>query len=225
MPYYSLAQQDVLDLVSEAITKWHPDLVEAKVAFGVLMAFSKNEKPAVTHGGYGARATVRIIGIKDRLTKKYDAEILIDAELWSQNRREHNIALIDHELSHVGVKRTKPKKVKKKAMVHGDDEEMNEVRERQEEEGRGEIMKDDLGRPQLRLNKGDWNGGDGFSAVVQRHGHYAPEVENADALRARVELALTDGGHAVVPAQAGKLTIPPDQPIGVFNPDQDSVAV
>jgi len=192
---YWVAPAEVKNLVADTMTKWHPDLVEAKVKIGILMAANPNsDKPAVSHRGHAARATVRIVPLKDRVTKQYDAEILIDADNWQKSRAEHHYALIDHELSHVAIKRAKPKKKAQKRRPDDDDDMLDDNMEgeerEQEQEDKGEIILDDLGRPVLKLVKGDWDGGDGFVDVVARHGDYAPEVENADAVQARLNSAL-----------------------------------
>jgi hypothetical protein len=53
---------------------------------------------------------------------------------------------------------------------------------------------DDIGRPKLRLKKGDWNAGDGFRDVVARHGDHAAEFENIRRAYAVACEAKTEGG-------------------------------
>jgi hypothetical protein len=147
---YWKADQQVNDLIATVIHKYHSELGKANVRIGTLMSF--NEKaPPVKHGGYQAYATVRIISLKDRVTKDHDVEMCIDAEAWKQFTSMQKEALIDHELSHIKCK-------KKKA--RGPDGKPIET---------DELMFDDLSRPLLKLIKADWNVGDGFADVVSRH--------------------------------------------------------
>lgn len=143
-----MAGPEVMDLVREAKGQWHPDLIEARAEIGVILS-SSEDGPAVTLGGYPCQATMRVIGAKDRLSKKYDAEMEIDEGNWDSLTRAQRLALVDHELSHLSV-------VRKCGM----------------------IQKDYLGRPKLKCKGGDWNAGDGFAAVVSRHGDNAAEFTN-----------------------------------------------
>src|SRR5207237_2850403 len=93
--------------------------------------------PAIKHHGSPARATIKVVALKDRLTKGYDAELLIDEAEYNQMRPEHINALIDHELCHLALALKK-----------------------------GKIVLDDLGRPRLKTIAADWDAGDGFAAVV-----------------------------------------------------------
>lgn len=151
---YSLADPDVLNDLARVVERWHQPLADAEVKWGVLMA-ANDSGPAVKHGGYPAAASVRIVPLKDRLTKGYDAEIVIDLVWWERARQKHRTALLDHEVSHVTL-----------ATVAKDSE------------GNTHVGRDDLGRPKLKLAKGDWSAGDGFEAVCRRHGEWAVEFEN-----------------------------------------------
>ncbi len=53
--------------------------------------------------------------------------------------------------------------------------------------------RDDLGRPKLKVVPADWNGGDGFKAVVARHGEAAIEYENARRVASIAEAAHDPG--------------------------------
>ena len=50
-----------------------------------------------------------------------------------------------------------------------------------------------MGRPKLKIKLGDWNAGDGFKVVVERHGDYANEVvqlKKVNALVAEAKITL-----------------------------------
>lgn len=158
---YQQAEGDVLKVLNEAIEKWHQPLKEAGVEIGVLMA-TNEAGAAVKHGGYPAFATVKIVSLKDRVLKKCDAEILIDQYEWDQMKPQHRLAVVDHELTHIELAK---------------------------EPLSSRIILDDLGRPKLKTRKGDWNGGDGFAEIVERHGDYSAEVENSRRVAAMIEKA------------------------------------
>lgn len=160
---YTLGDERVQQAIAEVMRSCHEELHAAGVKIGVLMAHNP-EGPAVKHHGSPARATIKVIPLKDRLTKGYDAELLIDQAEYDIMRPAHLNALIDHELSHLAV-------VVKL----------------------GAVQRDDLGRPKLRAVPGDWDAGDGFASVVARHGDYASEFENLRRAMARAELAKAEG--------------------------------
>ena len=173
MTTYQLADIDTLDLVRRVMQRSHGPLFEAAVQVGVLMA-SNPDGPAVKHGGYAAFATIKIVGLKDRVTKQYDAEMLIDESEWNQFREGHRTALIDHELSHLTLVKLSPK----------------ELRAARSEDSNAPWWKlDDLGRPKLKTVPGDWNAGDGFKEVVQRHGDFAIEYLNLQSAKAKADAA------------------------------------
>lgn len=144
---YTQADDATMSLLNKTIADFHPDLKKHEVIVGVLIA-ANPEGPAVKHAGYAAAAKIKVVPLKDRLTKGYDAELVIDHDHWKDSRREHKIALLDHELSHIEVARTRV----------------------------GGVKLDDLGRPKLKLLPGDIVQSDGFREVIKRHGEYAPEV-------------------------------------------------
>jgi hypothetical protein len=158
---FSLPDEDDVTLLTRAIDNWHPSLFEHGVRVQVIMATGDGEKPAVTHGGYPARATVRVVPLKDRLTKGFDAEVVVDYLWWRDANVKRRAALLDHELMHLEVRM---KKVERPRGYRGPDEYVVDL--------------DDLGRPKLKLRKGDWNAGDGFADCVARHGDDAAEFEN-----------------------------------------------
>lgn len=159
--FFGLPDDHAVELLHKALRQWHPELFALGVKVQIVMAASDTDAPAVKHHGCAAFATIRIVPLKDRLTKQYDAEMLVSREDWTKFSERRRLSLLDHELSHIDPvkKKTKmPKGYKGPAQYH--------------------VPLDDLGRPKLKLKPGDWDAGDGFRAVVGRHGDDAIEFEN-----------------------------------------------
>jgi hypothetical protein len=152
------AEPETINMLNKVLKDWHPALHKAGVVVGIIMARSSTEAPAVKHGGYPASATIRVVSSKDRIKKKYDAELLIDDEAWCNKTEKERLALLDHEMSHLSLIPNKPKKG---------------------EESPSLWKYDDRGRPKLKTVKADWNAGDGFRHVIERHGDAAVELQNA----------------------------------------------
>ena len=170
---YQKADPDVLSLLLRAMADWHPELREAGVEVGVLMAYNP-DGPAVKHHGAPAFATIRVVSLKDRVSKSYDAEMLIDEGEWGRFREHHRSALVDHELKHLQLVPLSPK----------------ERKAAQREDPKAPWWKlDDLGRPRLKLRPGDWDAGDGFKEVVARHGDVAIEYMNLASAKAKADAA------------------------------------
>ena len=169
---YWKADEDVLKKLNLAMAQWHHDLANAKVNIGVIMAANPKDGPAVSHGGYPALASIKVVPLKDRITKGYDAEMLIDATFWKTTNEETRMALLDHELSHLELKKPKERKTDKKKKNQEEDEDDDNIIAGQS------FLVDDINRPILKMKKGDWNVGDGFVEVVRRHGANAIERVN-----------------------------------------------
>ncbi|HEY1187697.1 MAG TPA: putative metallopeptidase [Gemmata sp.] len=172
---YHIADADVLTLVARVMERYRPRLHQAAVRIGVLMAHN-SDAPAVKHGGYPASATIRVVSLKDRVTKEYDAEMMIDAREFEGLRERQQQALIAHELHHLDTV----------------DLSRDELAAR--DDGDPVTWKtDDLGRPKLKLVKGDWHAGDGFRVVVQEFGADAIEFENIARAKAHADAARRQG--------------------------------
>lgn len=165
---YTKADADVMAVVQAMRDRYHEFLRQADVRIGVLMAANENGD-AVTHGGYPALAKIKIVPLRDRITKGFDAEIHIDQSRWDSFSDERKAAVIDHELSHITTK------------LNADPE--SEL----------SWAVDDIGRPKLSSVKGDWNVGDGFAAVVARHGSEAVEFENIRIAKESADMAMDAG--------------------------------
>jgi hypothetical protein len=183
---YWKADEEVMRKLALAMGQWHHDLANAKANIGVIMAANPKDGPAVSHSGYPALASIKVVPLKDRITKGYDAEMLIDASFWKTTNDETKMALLDHELSHLEVKKPKERKADKKKPKHEEDDDAED-----EPIIAGQsFLVDDIGRPVLKLKKGDWNIGDGFADVVRRHGVNAIErvnIKNAEDTIAAIE--------------------------------------
>jgi hypothetical protein len=159
------------------IDQHHPRLAEAGVKVGIMVAYNP-DGDALTHGGYPAAASMKVVKLKDRITKGYDAELSVDERVWRDLTDAQRLALLDHELCHIDTV---------------------DVPEKQLKELRGENPSavawktDDIGRPKLRSVPGNWNAGDGFTQVVARHGMNAIEYRNIDHAKASADQARAAG--------------------------------
>jgi hypothetical protein len=116
---------------------------------------------------------MKVVSLRDRVGKKYEAELLIDQTEWSDLPEEYRLPLLDHELCHID---TIPLEKEKLAYAIA--------------KGKPTWKTDDNDRPRLKSVKGDWNIGDGFKAVCGRHGKFAMEFHNIEeGLKAAKEAA------------------------------------
>lgn len=176
---YWKGDAEVMGYVKKAMAQWHQDLEKAEVLVGVLMCSTdKEDGHALKAGGYPALATIKVVPLKDRITKNYDAELMLDAAFWESATAERKLALIDHELCHLRLK--EPKANQQNVKMIGD----------------LAVLYDDHNRPIIRTVPADWNVGDGFEEVVKRHGTIAHEVTSVksigDRLNALVKTKLDD---------------------------------
>jgi hypothetical protein len=105
---YALADNGVLSLLARVRRKYHSRLDDHGVAIGVLMVFApldedgeKNGTALKGYAGAAAGASVGVVPLKDRLTKNFDVEILIDGDAWEDMTEQQRCALLDHELTHI----------------------------------------------------------------------------------------------------------------------------
>ncbi|HEY1186671.1 MAG TPA: putative metallopeptidase [Gemmata sp.] len=179
---YTIADAEVRELLADVMDRWHPDLRDAGVRIACLFA-SNPSGPAIKHAGYAALACVRVVALKDRVTKSHDAEVLIDERAWAGLRYGQKVATLDHELSHLQLKN-----FWRRPVLDRDNRPTG-----QEETG---WESDDLGRPKLKLVPGDFSAGDGFRAVIARHGADAIEFRNLAECQREAEAALRAGERA-----------------------------
>lgn len=172
---YWKGDSEVMAYLHKVMTMWHQDLKKADVQLGVLMCVSnKEETPAIKHGGYPALATIKVVPLKDRISKNYDAELMIDAGFWNSASEERRLALLDHELCHLRLKEPK-----------ANQENVKQV-------GDLSILLDDIGRPVIKTVSADWNVGDGFEEVVKRHGKIALEVSSVEMIEGKLKSLVAE---------------------------------
>ena len=80
------------------------------ILVGVLVAFSPKDKNGNPKGkalkgyaGAGAAAEVKKVSARDRVTKGYDVEIVLDGDTWPQTALQVQEAILDHEMTHIVV--------------------------------------------------------------------------------------------------------------------------
>lgn len=168
---YFQADKGVYDLAYRTIEKWHGELRKADIRIGILFALStKEDQPAIRQSGYPVDGMIKIVPLKDRITKNFDVEIILDGQEWRNRTEAYSTALIDHLLCRIELKKPKPKKPKKNNSAHGSETEKESLEQ-------SEFITDDIGRPVLKIRPWDWNAGFGFREVVERHGDNAPECK------------------------------------------------
>lgn len=165
---FSKADEEVVKLFNSVMDEYHSDLAECGLQLGVLMAYNP-KGDAVKHGGYPALATVKAVAQRDRITKDYDVEILVDEDRFTELSPEQKVALIDHELSHVRRVANTPKAI-----------------------AAGELAwkTDDNGRPKVKIVKADGQPSDFFVSVLERHGTKAVEWQSIQSANLAVSAAV-----------------------------------
>lgn len=167
---YTLAPREVRMMADEIIREdWHADIRLGPgdgdfVRLCLFMAYGGegDEAPVKLHG-YPCAAAISVIAYKQRVDKRADAEIIIDAAWWDNATEPQQRALLDHEITHLEIERDKD----------------------------GCLKTDDAGRPKLKLKLHDWQLG-GFRSIAARYGDDAPEVVMARDFQAKFgEVALT----------------------------------
>jgi hypothetical protein len=151
---FDRANEETVNLMNSVRDEFHRELGEYGVQIGLIMAYGPKDddgnvkKPALSKNGTPCAGQVRIVGLKDRLLKDLDVEIILDGDYWVLIDEPKKRAILDHELEHIV-----PVLDKKS----------------------GKIALDDLDRPKLKLKKDDiiyW----GISTIAARHGLNSQEV-------------------------------------------------
>jgi len=170
---YELAEDDseVQIGLAEVRKRFHPVLEQCEVTVAVLAVSDIDEetgeiRPALTHNGYPAAATVKITSLKDRVLGIADAVITLDAATWADLDEAGRLALLDHELCHLQVR-------------GGDKGLVGIDRDRQLDR---HPRRDDHGRPVLTMRRHDWQLG-GFREIAKRHGLKSLDVRAVRACR------------------------------------------
>jgi hypothetical protein len=156
MSTYVKCPEQVTTLAQGLIEKYHHALLKYGVTIDFLFAHAKTDDdgqplgPALKLHGYAAGGIARIIGLKDRVAGRADAEILLDGDKWELLPEEEQLALVDHELNHFQVQ-------------------IN---------SKGTAQTDDYDRPKLKMRLHDVQVG-WFSVIAQRHSLASGEVQQA----------------------------------------------
>lgn len=163
---FEKAPQDVMDLLNQVIQEHHRELVDAGVTVGIVMQTKfdedDNEIPSLRCHGAQANAVVKIVSRKERTHREADAEITIDGVIWKSLSEICQKALLDHEVTHLIVKRDRKTQ---------------------------QFKRDDLGRPCLGMIPDDFTL-TGFLDVVRRYGNAALEYQSVTRVhRAVIEAA------------------------------------
>jgi hypothetical protein len=179
---YTLADIDATNLLARVMAAHYPRLHDAGVRVGIL--FARNaDGPALKRGGYEVLAYVRPVPLRDRLTKGYDAELVIDGGEWERLRPRQQESLCHHELGHLDTIDLTPAEMKAR---EGDESVAWRT--------------DGLGRPKLKRVPGDWIGGDGFDETVAVYGADAIEYEAIARCKAKADAARNAADRAGGPA-------------------------
>ena len=146
--------------------------------------------------GHAVTAQIKIVSLKDRLKKGYEAELMIDQHDWDGFNHPSRLALLDHECCHVALV-PETKKKKRRSNAASTTEATEGIPERW-------WKLDDLGMPRLRTVHGDWQGSDGFAKVCERHGKNALEFLSAILVHGRAQsaVALFDNSPSGPPEKA-----------------------
>ena len=136
-----------------AMTQTYHPLLHGVVTVDVLLcrkvdADGEIVDPAISVNGYPALAKIKINSLEDRVQGKADATITIDGNHWDEWPTPRLDAILDHELTHLELRVDKD----------------------------GALIRDDCGRPVLRMRRHDFQIG-GFHSVAERHKQDAAEVE------------------------------------------------
>jgi hypothetical protein len=152
---YEHPPAEVTDLLDDAMTRWHVELVEARVKVKPLFARAYDRHgdaiPAIKVRSHAVIAKIKITSLEDRVRGMGDATLLIDGSRWERMGHNARLAMLDHELEHLELIEDKL---------------------------------DDAGRPKLKMKHHDWECA-GFDSVAKRQGENSIEAQNLAALRER----------------------------------------
>ncbi len=150
---YEPARPEIKAMADEVMRKYHPELEMGNSGeyprLCIMTASSddpEDPSPLKLHG-YPCAAIISIIPYKQRVDKRADAEILIDARNWHDLTEPQQIAILDHECEHLQI----------------------------QYDEHGIVKTDDCGRPKLKMRLHDFTVA-GFRSIAIRHGDNAPEV-------------------------------------------------
>lgn len=162
MPLYEKALAECHAIRDRMLEKYHGGLHDAQVTIDLLFAKKRPddsgeinpEGHALKLHGYPVAAMVKVNSYKARVQGHADAEIIIDGDRWHEWSQAEQDALIDHEIEHLELKTDKD----------------------------GNVRRDDLDRPKLRVRLHDHEFG-WFDSIARRHGKHSFEVQQFEKFR------------------------------------------
>lgn len=186
---YRKSGLEIQALTNEVLEMYHGHLLEQNIIIDLIDCYEHSGKPAVMHHGHPAFAVIRVMPLKDRSMGRGDAEITFDARLVASMSRDEKMALIDHELHHLEIKRNKD----------------------------GEVVRDDLNRTEYKMRHHDREFG-WFDVVASRWGRHSIENKQAMMMfydSEFSELYLSGREKQVPPAPDQPEQPSPEQPTAV----------
>lgn len=106
MPVYEKAGPPVLDVVRDAIERYHPELDQFGVRIDVLVASAAIDDcgnprgPGLTKHGREVLGLARVTTQKQRVVGAGDCELIVNGDIWPELSDEERLSLVDHELQH-----------------------------------------------------------------------------------------------------------------------------
>ena len=162
---FERAPKAIEALAQHTLQKYHPECDTEGVTLDVLIARAQDKDECDCHAlkksGYPISAKTQITSLADRARGIADAKLVIDAYDWDRLSDTQKAALLDHELEHLEVARTKPTE------KNGFD---------------NSVKRDDLNRPKLKMRPHTWEIA-GFASVAERHGQNSHEAMQFSAFR------------------------------------------
>lgn len=175
---YTPADGLVREQLEEVVGLYRPDLRDAGVSFGLLMAACDDpEDRPLKANKVPCLAQVLLCSHELRVLGAPDCRIRIDLREWAVMKDRHRLALLHHEVEHVELAKWGRDN---QGVIHFD--------------------RDDGGRPKLKLRAGDLNPPDGFESVVEAHGDWSHEYTGVLAVFGRIKAARA--GHIEVEDEA-----------------------
>lgn len=98
------ADEETRQLVRDVLAEEYPGVagLDPPLRIGVLfVSGGKPGKPALTHGGYPAAGTIRVVGEEDRAAGGPDVIVSLDLDAWPRRSADGKRALVQHELHHI----------------------------------------------------------------------------------------------------------------------------
>ena len=161
MPTFVRADKSVETMAGEILAKYytHKPLLDLKVSVDYVMAHANQDEngmpigDALKHHGVRALGIAKILPLKRRVMGSGDCEVSLDGDWWNEASDAQRVAVLDHELHHFSLNLDKI----------------------------GKPTYDDIGRPQLRMRKHDFDFG-WFNIIAVRHSLNSQECLQAKSL-------------------------------------------